>query len=883
VANSQVDHHSIFEHVYTFAPIGIALMSIEGVWMKVNPALCRILGYSDEQLLNTTHQKISHPEDLIIDELHLKQLLDGSAMSYEMEKRYIQKNGSLVWMSLHVSLVRNEVDETPLYFIMHFIDITAKKASESSLLEIEEIYKLISENAQDVISISDPDGVVTYCSPSVLDLLGYYPEEIVGNSTLNFYHPGDLEELKTMSFSDNDKFTCRVLHRNGKYLWFETTFKRIRDEQGNIHKVMGIGRDITDRKKYENNLAEAQRIALLGSWELDIAQNQLAFSDEIYHIYDLSPEFMSNKPVEFIHLIHPNDQQRLLEGLELAKKGQELNMELRHVHEDGFIKYLHLRGIVTKDPKGNPLKINGTIQDVTERKTVELKLQESIERYTSLKKYNHDAIFSLDLEGHIINSNVVAEQFTGYAVSEMIGVNFSKFIGNINLRKKLMAVADGDNSETIINKIEHKDGQTIEVLTTIAPIIINSEIVGYYIIAKDITEQKKLLIAKEAAEKTNQAKSEFLAMMSHEIRTPMNGVIGMTHLLLDTTQLNPLQQEYVDIINKSGNTLLTIINDILDFSKIESGNTDLLEEPLDIRECLAETLDILSSKAAEKRLRMVHFVHSDVPHILMGDAERLKQVLLNLVGNAVKFTYTGGVTIHVETLLRDSDTVHLKFIIKDSGIGIPANKIAQLFQPFYQLDHFMTRKSEGTGLGLAISKRLVEKMGGDIWVERTDDLGATFMFTIALKEGGGYPAPIEVISDQEQEGHIILQSLKILVAEDHEINQIVLRKMLEKLGHSVTIVENGNEAVRAVTLEKFDMIFMDVQMPELNGLDASKTVKDMLSKEACPIIIAVTANALKGDREKCLAAGMDDYISKPIKREIIAEIIIKYFPELKEA
>ncbi|NHN33017.1 PAS domain-containing hybrid sensor histidine kinase/response regulator [Paenibacillus agricola] len=877
MAKAQVDHHSLFEHAYTFAPVGIALLSLEGAWIKVNPAVSHILGYSKEELLSYTYKEISHPEDVNIDEFKIQQLLEGAAISYETEKRYIQSNGNVIWASLHVSLVRDEIKGTPLYFIIHLIDITDKKATQHKLLEIEKIYKVISDNTGDVISFSNPEGILIYCSPSLFGLLGYRPEEIVGNSTFNFYHPGDLEELKKKSFSDNDNFTCRVMHKNGKYLWFETNFKIIRDNQGNIQKVVGIGRDVTKRKEHEDNLAEAQRIALLGSWELDIDHDHLIFSAEVYRIFNLSTAFIGNSPADFVKLIHNHDQQSLMDSFELAKNGQEINVELRYLQPEHSIKYFHLRGITAKDNNGKPIKINGTIQDVTERKNIELKLQESIERYTSLKKYNHDAIFSLDLEGNIINANVVAEQITGFPVDEMAGSNFLKFIGTGHFKHFKPDLAKEGNSEKMIDKIVNKDGQIIEVLTTNAPIIINGELVGYYIIAKDITDQKKLLIAKEAAEKTNLAKSEFLAMMSHEIRTPMNGVIGMTHLLVDTTELDAQQEEYVDIIRKSGNALLAIINDILDFSKIESGKTDLLEEPLDIRECVAETLDILSSKAAEKRLEMKYSVHANVPRALIGDAARLKQVLMNLIGNAIKFTYTGGVAITVEKDLQTPNLVQLKFIIKDTGIGIPDDKVKQLFQPFYQLEHFMTRKSEGTGLGLAISKKLVEKMGGNIWIEQTDVPGSTFIFTVALREE--IPLPASMLSISSKEKKFAVRSLKILVAEDHEINQLVLRKMLEKLGHTVTIVENGHEAVQAVTFEAFDMIFMDVQMPELNGLDASRSLKASFPSGGCPIIIAVTANALKGDREKCLSAGMDDYISKPIKREVITEMITKYFPQ----
>jgi PAS domain S-box-containing protein len=876
VAKAQVDDHSFFEHVYTSAPVGIAIVSIQGEWLKVNPALCSILGYHEQELMNRPSNEVGYNDHTFLDDHQVQPLLSGSAASFESEKQLVRKDGSIVWASLHVSLVRDEQEGTPLYFITHLSDVTDKKVKEQSLLKIEQLYTMISENAQDLISYSTPDGIIRYCSPSITDLLGYRADEIEGSANLELYHPDDVLMLQESTFSDEDTLTYRILHKNGKYLWFETSYKKVRDEQGEIKWVLGIGRDITERKKHEDNLAEAQRIALLGSWELDIVSEELMLSDEIYNMYNLTRDPQPIRIFKFINLIHPLDQQQFIKELEHTKKGHELDKEFRHLHLDGTVKYLHVRGFPTMDSSGSPLKLNGTIQDITEHKHVELKLQESIERYTSLKKYNHDAVFSLDLEGNIINTNQKAEQFTGFVVSEMAGENFSRFIGSVNLKRKLSALVENGNSEKVIDKITHKTGLIIEVLTTVAPIIVNEATVGYYIIAKDITEQKKLLVAKEAAEKTNKAKSEFLAMMSHEIRTPMNGVIGMTHLLQDTTELDAQQEVYVEIIRKSGNSLLAIINDILDFSKIESGKTDLVEAPLDIRECIAETLDVLSSKASEKRLEMTYSVHSHVPSVLVGDADRLKQVLMNLIGNGVKFTYSGGVSITVEKWLHTSNSLHLRFTIRDSGIGIPEDKVSQLFQPFYQLDHYMTRKSEGTGLGLAISKKLIEKMGGDIWIEPTTGPGATFVFTVALKEEkpNTDAGPCELAKEEK----VVQRSLKILVAEDHEINQLVLRKMLEKMGHTVTVVENGKEAIEAVTFEEFDLIFMDVQMPHMNGLDATKALKSIPIRGTFPVIIAVTANALTGDREKCMEAGMDDYISKPFKREMISDKINKYFP-----
>ncbi|MNN06641.1 Sensory/regulatory protein RpfC [compost metagenome] len=414
------------------------------------------------------------------------------------------------------------------------------------------------------------------------------------------------------------------------------------------------------------------------------------------------------------------------------------------------------------------------------------------------------------------------------------------------------------------------------MLTTIAPIIINSKNVGFYIIAKDMTEQKMLIAAKEAAENTNKAKSEFLAMMSHEIRTPMNGVIGMTDLLLETTHLDDTQREFVEIIRKSGDSLLAIINDILDFAKIESGKTVLHQSEFGLRDIMTEAMDMLRARADQKGLRMNLSVSEHVPDKLIGDPERLKQILINLLGNSIKFTYNGGVSVDVD--LHSSCERHtlLEFRVQDTGIGIPQDKIQYLFQPFHQLDNFMNRKYEGTGLGLAITKKLVELLGGEIRVEPSEGPGATFVFTMSFQRVKGSLEATDFGERSIEAAHSHLK-LKILVAEDNDINQLVLRKMLEKMGHNVVIVNNGFEVIQAVAYETFDLIFMDMHMPGMNGLEASKILHETLPPGKIPLIIAVTANVLKGDREQCIAAGMQDYVTKPIKSQIISEMIDKYF------
>ncbi|AJY74038.1 PAS domain S-box protein [Paenibacillus beijingensis] len=872
--NVEIDPNVFFEQVYTHAPIGVALLSVDGMWIKVNPALCRILGYSQEELMTLTFSDITHPEDKERNITRRTEMMEGLSSLYETEKRYIGKNGNTIWASLHVSLVRDETHGTPLYFIAHIIDISEKKATEQKLLETEQLYHLISDNALDIISYITPDGITRYISPSVRDLLGYEPEELIGRTSVELHHPEDLERIKSGTHSDQHLFTYRVRHKNGNYIWFETTTKIIRDDQGNVQKVLGIGRDITERKKYEDFLAEAQRIAALGSWEWDIQQHRISLSEEIYRIFDLDQN--SPVPSDLKFLIHPSDRERFSENIDQALKGHNFSAEFRHLQSDGSVKYLNIRASVTFNDEGVPVKMNGTTQDITERKLAEMKLQESVERYTSLKKYNHDAVISLDLQGRIINTNEMAERLTGYNVREMSGMNIARLIGVHNRNAILSGSINDANAERNMNQIRHKDGHHVEVLTSIAPIIIHQENVGFYIIAKDITDQKQLMIAKEAAEKTNQAKSEFLAMMSHEIRTPMNGVIGITDLLL-TTDLDSEQREYVEMIQKSGNSLLKIINDILDFSKIESGKTELMEEPFCVKELVAEALKIFLPRAIEKNLNLKVTVSPDVPSPLVGDSQRLRQVLMNLIGNAVKFTFSGGVDVAVDV---DSDAqgkAELRFRVRDTGIGIPAEKQSQLFEPFYQLDHYMTRRTEGSGLGLAISKKLVELMGGTIWIEQTDGPGAVFVFTASFQSKRMERAHLQ---DRHHDSEPFPKRLNILIAEDNEINQIVLKKMVQKLGHSVSLAENGTEVVRAAATRPFDMIFMDIHMPVMNGLEAVKALRDTLPADKRPFIVAVTAKALKGDRETCLAAGMDEYISKPVQSSVVSDIIDRFHQSL---
>ena len=473
----------------------------------------------------------------------------------------------------------------------------------------------------------------------------------------------------------------------------------------------------------------------------------------------------------------------------------------------------------------------------------------------------------MDMDGRYVAVNRAFEEQVGFDERSILGKNALE-LGSVSpetvetLRRGLSAGGVIDASEVGYRRASD-EMRTALVWTRVVEIQDSKRLLGFSL---DISDRKRmeedLRRARVAAEDAAKAKSEFLANMSHEIRTPLNGIIGFTQLTL-STDLTADQRDYVETAESSANALLRIINDILDFSKIEAGRLDLEHVAFSLRECVESAVRIVLPAAAEKRLEFFSGVSPDVPDALIGDSMRLRQVLLNLMGNAVKFTPAGSISVDVSVESFGERVAELRFTVRDTGIGIPVEKRKCIFLPFHQADGSMTRKYGGTGLGLAIATRLVEMAGGRIWVESQEGAGSAFHFTVPFPLADP-PEPRN--SDYRESRSRPSAPLSILLVEDDEVSQAFVSALLAQHGHVVTVASSGPQALSLVERGSFDLALMDVQMPGMDGLQTTAEIRKIERVAGGHIrIVAVTAYAMKGDRERCLEAGMDAYLSKPFQ------------------
>ncbi|MFF2910420.1 PAS domain S-box protein [Paenibacillus sp. NPDC057934] len=1138
-------HDFIFKQLYMQSSSGIAVVSVkEGTLLHSNPALCEMLGYIEEELLNRHYSNLVYKDDREFTEpdLLVNRLLQGSGSAVDLEVRLLGSDDSVIWASLHVFLIHGEAGEGPLYLVAETTDITERKHAEKRNLESQHLYNLITRNTPDMISYGEPDGTLYYVSPSVENLLGYTPQEMLGNKRVDYYHPQDVREMleEGKLYSDNEVAVRRARHKDGRYLWIESTFQAMRNEEGEVEKVLAIARDITERKKYEDMLATAHHLAGMGSWEWDVVNRTLTVSKELRYIFGFREDCGNHSLCDhkqIISCIKPEDFMKVLGMLrKTVKDGTDGESIFQIMTNEGEVKFIESHWQVTLDEGGKALQISGVVQDVTERrrmeaqlresernyrlisensldfitryaadehvtylyaspicqamlgytpeemvgtpgiayihpedadrvqaylqscmhgeklepvvfrfrrkdgsyiwtettfryiysgdgevselvgvtrdiaerKQYEMKLLESENRYKSLFEYNPSAISAMDLQGRTLSVNSSLLHLTGYSRDNLLLSAFTEVVDPDELDNVLQRfeLASGGEAQTFESRLIHRDGHVVEVSVIYVPIMVSGTVAGVFaitsditerkrhleqieklsyehalilnsvsegifgvnltgemmfinpaaagmlgyepgewsasshlltiqqtwldgepysgsqktliqalsenvtyeeregvfwrqdgssflvkyrltplfdngerkgavVVFRDITEEKEIVRAKESAEQADRAKSEFLAIMSHELRTPMNGIIGMADLLTGT-ELNEEQSYYTHIINKSGEALLHILNEVLDFSKIEAGMMTLEPRPLELTQVIQNVSEVFYPKVKEKGLLLTSELDPALPPVVVTDEARLRQILVNLVGNAVKFTEEGDIRISVKLHERlDSGQVVLKFSVEDTGIGIPLGSQGLLFQSFSQLHPSINRKYGGTGLGLAISKKLAELLGGGIGAVSREGEGSEFYFTVQVTLPGEEWQQESVSNSSAGKSRhdkptIIAGELaggkygplSILVAEDHPVNRQLLLAYLKKRGYVADVALNGAEAVEAVLSGSYDLVFMDIQMPVMDGIEATGLIRERLGLS--PVIVAATAFARKEDKEMCMRAGMQDFISKPL-------------------
>jgi PAS domain S-box-containing protein len=483
------------------------------------------------------------------------------------------------------------------------------------------------------------------------------------------------------------------------------------------------------------------------------------------------------------------------------------------------------------------------------------------------------AIVTLDLEGRVTTWNPAAERMHGWSEEEVLGQPLP--VLPEEMQQDIVEVQNRVLAQGGVTNLEHpsfrKDGSSVDASLSAAPLHNHrGEVTGAVYLVADVTEQKRtqraLERAKEEAEAASRAKSEFLANMSHEIRTPMNGVLGMTELALGT-ELTGEQREYLNCAKTSGESLLRLLNDILDFSKIEAGKLVLSAEDFDLRAGLADVMRAMAVRAQQKGLELTYAVDGGVPKILSGDFQRLRQMLVNLIDNSIKFTPAGEVSVRVRAAAQQGGEVCLEFSVADTGIGIPHDKQAEIFEAFTQADGSITRRFGGTGLGLSISSQLARLMGGSIGLESAPGAGSTFHLSLPFGVPGR--APAERVEPESKATTTAAaagsRQGRVLLVEDNAVNRGLVVRLLEKRGFTVATASDGVEALEFYRKQVFDLILMDVQMPRMDGLEASARIRQCESEDGGHVpIVALTAHAMNGDRERCLEAGMDEYVSKPI-------------------
>jgi PAS domain S-box-containing protein len=1018
----EVTLRALIEHVP--ATVYIDRLDETASNVYTSPRLEAELGYTVQEWVTDKdlYAKVLHPEDRerILAEYRRTRDTDEP---FRAEYRMIARDGTVHWFHDEAAVIRDETGR-PAYFHGFLLDITERKRAEEALRASEERFRGVTDAATDAIVSAGSDGRLRSWNRGAERMFGWRADEIVGRpltvimpERLRALHEQGLARVRQTGHSKlaGSVVELVALHKDGREFPVELSIGVWDSSDGPAFS--GVIRDITEQKQlaealrsseeelrrqkqYVESLVEINPTAIV---TVDRHGSVTSWNLAAEELFGYSRDEAIGRNLDDLVVGREDLRSEAVSYEEVLRAGRFHTITQR-VRRDGTLADVELI-IVPVMEKGEPTGYLVIYHDISE-------LQRQKQYYQSLLEVSPTAIVTVDSDDRVTSWNPAAEKLFGYTRQEAIGQDVDSLVANSEAVHREAVQMNRQTREAgqvrLTTCRTRKDGSLVDVDVRAAPIRVGDQMVGLYALYHDISELQR---AREQAEAATQAKSAFLAMMSHEIRTPMNAMIGMTGLLLDT-ELTPEQRSYAEVIRSSGEALMAIIDDILDFSKIEAGRLELESRPLDLRDCVESALEVVAASASSKGLDLAYFLEQALPGAIVGDATRLRQILINLLNNAVKFTDKGEVVLSVdgETLGSDDTAVgrkyQLHFAVRDSGIGIPEDRLSRLFESFSQIDASTTRRYGGTGLGLAISKRLSELMGGTIWVESQVGEGCTFHFTIQAEQAPGLapahkrgappqlhgrrvlivddnatnrhilvgqvgswgmlardtaspsqalewvrrgdpfdlaildmhmpemdgvtlaeeigryrdaralplvlltslgsweelrggvefaasltkpikpsqlydtlmsvfsPAPAGVQAPAPQEGPVERLAervpLRILVAEDNAVNQQLVLLLLEKLGYQADMAADGLEALQALEREPYDVVLMDVQMPTMDGLEATRRIHQQWPEARRPHVIAATANAMREEREACLAAGMDDYLSKPIRLEELA-------------
>ncbi len=616
-------------------------------------------------------------------------------------------------------------------------------------------------------------------------------------------------------------------------------------------------------------------------WEMDAEMKRFSFISESVR------RFLGYSPTEFLRLapasvMHPSsigilekERKRIVSSIKKGENPEDIQFlhEVLFIHKKGHTQWGEIRGFLVLDNTRKIVAVSGIVRDITCQKLAQENLEIHEAFSETLIREAPMAIVILDNNDRIKQINNHFTQLFGYTHEEAQGRLVNDLIVPDNLKEQgnelTRMAANGEliNTETIRCT---KKGKLVDIEIIGKPVMLNDSKIGVFGIYKDISQRKKIEVTTRVAE----IKQQFLANMSHEIRTPMTGILGMIDLLKNTS-LNAQQLFFVDIIKKSSDGLLHIVNDILDLSKIEAGKLIIRKKNYNLRESADVLYSLFKALASQKGLDFYLDIDPELPSYINADENRINQIVTNLLSNAVKFTSHGTVRLKYELLEKTNSDCLVRISVKDTGIGIGEAGKKKLFKIFSQLETSDTRNFDGAGLGLSISRRLAELMDAKIEVTSMIGKGSTFNLTLKVKNCDDVPAEVSLAEGCEQ-ALVMEPGLNILLTEDKRTNQMVISMMLGEIGCNVEVASNGKEALEVIVPGKFDFVFMDIQMPVMDGLTAVEELRKMYAIEELPIIIGLSAKAMEGDAEYFIAQGMDDYLTKPVTTEILRDCIAKW-------